>query len=241
MKLKELTLENCEQVRQWRNECLEALRTPFPLTKEMQEQFYRDVVCNRDARARYWGVWETKMLDDAAIIAQMKANNAVWQNASAAERTRLADENLQLGFSMGWTMDSNDIWNKPEDTMANEESTKCKSYDYFIGMIGLENIEWENRRAEISIILNPKFRGKGYGEQAVDLLLEQGFFYLNLEIIWGECYTCNPALKFWKNIAKKHTARCADVPYTKFWNYQYYDSFYFAFLKEDYNYVTNNT
>jgi RimJ/RimL family protein N-acetyltransferase len=241
MKLKELTLENCEQVRQWRNECLEVLRTPFLLTEEMQQRFYEETISNRNARARYWGVWGTKTFDNAAIIAQMKANNAAWQNGSAEERIRLTNENLRLGFSMGWTRDSSGVWYKPEDTMADAEYVPNVNLDTFIGMVGLENIEWENRRAEISIILDPEYRGKGFGEQAVNLLLEQGFFFMNLEIIWGECYTCNPALQFWKKIAKKYLARCADIPFTKFWKYQYYDSFYFAFLKEDYNYVRNNT
>jgi RimJ/RimL family protein N-acetyltransferase len=174
MKLKELTLENCEQVRQWRNECLEALRTPFPLTKEMQEQFYHNVVCDRNARARYWGVWK-----------------------------------------------------KPETSLnlANEK---------FIGMVGLENIEWENRRAEISIILNPEYRGKGYGGQAVDLLLEQGFMYLNLENIWGECYENNPSIDFWMKITSKHNPR--QIPQwmdcTKYYAGKYWDSFLFNIEKE---------
>jgi RimJ/RimL family protein N-acetyltransferase len=186
MKLKELSRLDVEQVRRWRNECLETLRTPFLLTEDMQQRFYEDTISSRNARARYWGIFE----------------------------------------------------HKHEEYPKNDLT--C-DYDILLGMIGLENIEWENRRAEISIILNPEYRGKGYGEQAVDLLLEQGFFFMNLEIIWGECYTCNPALQFWKKIAKKYMARCADVPFTKFWKSQYYDSFYFAFLKEDYNYVKNNT
>mgnify|MGYP001559050467 FL=1 len=51
-----LTAHDVEQVRQWRNQTPEALRTPFRLTAEMQQEFYRDVVCNRAARHRYWAV-----------------------------------------------------------------------------------------------------------------------------------------------------------------------------------------
>jgi RimJ/RimL family protein N-acetyltransferase len=168
MKLKELTLEDCERVRQWRNNCLESLRTPFLLTKEMQEQFYRDIICNRNARARYWGVW------------------------------------IEYG------------------------GESCRA-DEFIGMIGLENIEWENRRAEISIILNPEYRGKGYGERAVDLLLEQGFMYLNMENIWGECYENNPAIDFWMKITNKYNS--GRIPQwldcTKYYAGKYWDSLWF--------------
>ena len=90
MEFRELTMTDCEKVRQWRNQCLYALRTPFQLTQEMQEDFYKNTVCNRNAKARFWGIW-----------------------------------------------------------------IKDKVSSTFIGMCGLENIEWENSCAEISIILNP--------------------------------------------------------------------------------------
>jgi RimJ/RimL family protein N-acetyltransferase len=183
MKLKELSLQDCEQVRIWRNECLESLRTPFPLTKEMQEQFYHEVICNRHARARYWGLWETKT---------------------------------------------------PDDDLPKELVTVCKPYDYLIGMIGLENIEQENRRAEISIIINPEYKGKGYGTEAVDLLLDQGFDYLNLENIWGECYISNPAVvNFWAVICTKYKASWINIPNTKFYNGTYYGSQHFTINKKE--------
>ena len=56
MILKELTREDCEHAREWRNKCLESLRTPYALTKEMQSGFYDSVICNRDSCHRYWGV-----------------------------------------------------------------------------------------------------------------------------------------------------------------------------------------
>jgi RimJ/RimL family protein N-acetyltransferase len=188
MKLKELTLENCEQVRQWRNNCLESLRTPFPLTKEMQERFYHDIVCDRNARARYWGI----------------------------------HEEMNIPFSKDFL---EKIIPRPEK-------------DYYediliIGMVGLENIELENRRGEISIILNPDCRGKGYGEQAVDLLLEQGFMYLNLDNIWGEVYSCNKATAFWAKILKKYNGSSAILPNTKYWYRKYCYSTFFNIAKEE--------
>jgi RimJ/RimL family protein N-acetyltransferase len=56
MEFKELSLSDCEQVRQWRNQVPEMLRTSFLLTKEMQEKFYHEVVCDRNARSRFWGL-----------------------------------------------------------------------------------------------------------------------------------------------------------------------------------------
>jgi len=51
-----LTQEDCEQARRWRNDLRAMLRTPFMLTGEMQQAFYRDIVCNRSAPHRYWAV-----------------------------------------------------------------------------------------------------------------------------------------------------------------------------------------
>ena len=60
MILKALTLENLETARLWRNGLMAAWRTPYMLTKEMQEDFYRNVICNRQSNLRYWGFWVHK-------------------------------------------------------------------------------------------------------------------------------------------------------------------------------------
>lgn len=179
MKLKALSKSDCEQVRQWRNECLVALRTPYPLTEEQQARFYETVVCDRNARARYWGI----------------------------------------------TVNDKNIWDN--------------QFDKLIGMCGLENIEWENRRAEISIILNPECQGKGYGEKAVELLLKQGFNYLNLENIWGECYENNPAITFWQKIIIVHNGYGTAIPCTKYFNGEYFGSLHFTLFKN--NWTTAST
>ena len=56
LRLDALTADDCEEVRLWRNQHLEGLRTPFPLTEEQQEVFYANVVCDRDLPLRYWAV-----------------------------------------------------------------------------------------------------------------------------------------------------------------------------------------
>jgi RimJ/RimL family protein N-acetyltransferase len=56
MKLKPPTKENLELVRQWRNECMETLRTPYMLTEQQQEDFY-DSLCSRTSPHRYYELW----------------------------------------------------------------------------------------------------------------------------------------------------------------------------------------
>jgi len=162
MEFKVLTYEDCEKARTWRNQCMEALRTPYMLTEQQQAEFYSNTVCNRNAKARYWGI---------------------------------------------------------------------HVYDNLIGMCGIENIEYENRLGEISIILNPEQQRKGYGEQAVKMLLEKGFNFMNLENIYGESYLCNTATKFWLKMATRYRAKTRTLPNRKYWNGAYYNSLYFSFNK----------
>jgi RimJ/RimL family protein N-acetyltransferase len=188
MILNPLSPSDCERVRLWRNKSLAMLRTPFLLTEEMQADFYKNVVCNRNANARYWGIW-----DKATVIKPREA----WSSFDDKKHTT-------AGVAL-------------------------------IGMCGLENISWENRNAEISIIIDPDQQRKGYGAQAVALLLDQGFNYLNLENIFGECYTCNPAVEFWYRICKEYDVEKIYLPQRKYWQGKYYSSLYFNINKGAYN------
>lgn len=53
-----------------------------------------------------------------------------------------------------------------------------------LGAISLKDIDWVNRSAELGIFIGDKeFRNKGYGTEAINLLLEYGFKYINLNSI----------------------------------------------------------
>lgn len=159
MKLRELSREDCETIRQWRNQWLVSLRTPYMLTKEMQEDFYDKIICNRDSRHRYWAVY----IDDPILA---------------------------------------------------------------IG--GITNIQWENSVGEISLIVDPQHLGREIGTKSVELILDQAFNYMNLKTIYGECYMCNPAVDFWKKIVDKYKGFQTGMPSRKFWNGDYWGSYYFS-------------
>ena len=55
LSLEPLTEYGAELARQWRNEALETLRTPFPLTMEQQDSFYHSLQ-DRNSPHRYWQV-----------------------------------------------------------------------------------------------------------------------------------------------------------------------------------------
>lgn len=176
MKLGVLTRGQCQQVRLWRNECLETLRTPYPLTEEMQDRFYDDVICNPNSRHRYY-----------AIALNVKQT--------------FIDDRL-----------------------------KDRECERFIGMGGLTKIQWENRIAEISLMIAPEYRKKGYGKEAVFLLLDEAFNRLNLKTVCGEVYTCNPDYEFWAKMnTELHGNSWVALPQRKYWNGRYYNSVYFSF------------
>ncbi len=61
-----------------------------------------------------------------------------------------------------------------------------KDEGIFIGIISLQNIDWVNRNAEVSILIGEaEGRKLIYAEEAMKLIIEHGFFALNLHKIYG--------------------------------------------------------
>lgn len=111
-----------------------------------------------------------------------------------------------------------------------------------LACIGIVNIQWENRIGEISIIVNPEEVGKGYGTISFYELLKLGFYSLNLDNIFGECYSCSPHVKFWQKMIQDFNAEITVLPNRKYWNGFYYNSMYFNFNKDQYiNIKINDT
>jgi len=170
MRLKELTRENSQLIRKWRNEDLAGFRTAYPLTVEMQDDFYNKAICNRNSSHRYWAITAYELIQPS-----------------------------------------------------------------FIGMVGLTDIQQENGLAEISLIIHPDYRGKGCGEEAVSLVLDQAFNYLGLKTVFGECYQCSEAIPFWQKICDKYKAYTTTLPNRKYWDGNYYNSLYFSVSKDGFD------
>jgi len=120
------------------------------------------------------------------------------------------------------------FWAVEIDKIIDVDTTNDTFEPTLIGQGGFTNISLENRNAEISLIIDPEMRGKGYGKETVDLLLDQAFNYMNLHNIYGEVYDCNDVgLMFWDGIVKQYSSYFIDLPARKYWAGQYYDSHYF--------------
>jgi RimJ/RimL family protein N-acetyltransferase len=92
MKLETLTRDQCQQVRVWRNNEPEFLRTPYLLTEKMQDDFFDNVVNNRDSKHRYFALIEleengyeklNKPQYFHRFIGMVGLTNIEWENGTA--------------------------------------------------------------------------------------------------------------------------------------------------------------
>lgn len=68
-----------------------------------------------------------------------------------------------------------------------------KGQDKHIGNIGLHRIDWKNRQAELGIMIGERDEwDKGYGAEAIGLMLGYGFERLNLHRVYLRVYANNP-------------------------------------------------
>lgn len=97
----------------------------------------------------------------------------------------------------------------------------------------LEDINWINRTATLGIFIGDKeFRSKGYGTEAIRLILEYGFKYMNLYNIKLDLMEFNErALKCYEKCGFKEYGRRRKC---KFVNGKYYDSISMDILADEF-------
>jgi GNAT superfamily N-acetyltransferase len=118
------------------------------------------------------------------------------------------------------------------DNVINNRDSKPRYYALihdkdFIGMGGLTNIEWENGTAEISLIISPEYRGRGWGKKAVDLLRHEAILNMRLNGLYGEVYDCGNR-KFWEKIVSFHGGYKTDLVKRKYWEGVMFGSMWFS-------------
>jgi hypothetical protein len=174
MRFRELRFNDMDFILSIRASNPDALRTPYLLTLEQQQDWYRNVVCNRSFNARYW-----------AIETEFSVSS--------------------VGFGDG-------------------RNTKTR----MIGYGGIQSIEWENKRGEMSLLLDQCCTIAERREAAI-LTLFQGFNYMNLDNIYTEDYECNNEFSIWYNFAHELGAYITGLPNTKFLDGKYYNSMFANF------------
>ena len=109
-----------------------------------------------------------------------------------------------------------------------------------IGTVSLEKINWRNRTATLGIFIGEKdYHSKSYGTEAINLILEYGFKYLNLHSIKLDLVSANER-------AHKSYLKCGfkDTGYTRdniFINGKYYDKLHMDILENEFTgeYIRN--
>ena len=112
--------------------------------------------------------------------------------------------------------------------------------DKLIGTIGLENIDHFKRKATLGIFIGDlEYRGKGYGAEAIRLILDYGFNYLNLNNIKLDLIEFNErALACYRKCGFKEYGRRRKC---QFVNGKWYDTIEMDILAEEFkgDYIKN--
>lgn len=112
--------------------------------------------------------------------------------------------------------------------------------DKMIGTVALESIDNINRTATLGIFIGDKeYRSKGYGTEAIKLILDFGFNYMNLNSIKLDLMEFNErALKCYEKCGFKEYGRRRKC---RFVNGKYYDDIEMDILAEEFkeSYIKN--
>ena len=106
--------------------------------------------------------------------------------------------------------------------------------DKLVGTIGLENFNWISRTGTLGIFIGDSdYRDNGYGTEAINLLLEYGFKYLNLHCIKLDLLSINErAHKCYLKCGFKDTGKTREAI---FLNGKYYDRLHMDILENEFN------
>ena len=75
----------------------------------------------------------------------------------------------------------------------------------FLGVCAIEDIVWPHRVGWVSIALGPDYHGKGYGKEAMELLINYAFNEVNLHRIQLSVFSYNEsAIKLYESLGFTH-------------------------------------
>ena len=124
---------------------------------------------------------------------------------------------------------------------ANEEMKQRRAFTFaieripecdMIGSLGLHDIDWLSRNAVLGIAIYPKkFWGKGYGTEALELLIDYGWTHLNLRRIHLGVHDFNPRAK---HVYEKLGFRLYGTAHKRFYvNGEYVDTHYMELFRTE--------
>lgn len=103
-----------------------------------------------------------------------------------------------------------------------------------IGDVALQDIDWRNRSCSVGLgIQKIEHRSKGYGSEAVGLMLEYGFNNLGLNRIWAN--TLEPNIGAQKSLEKAHFVLEGRSRKAEYFAGRYFDKIHYGLLRDEYN------
>ncbi len=112
-----------------------------------------------------------------------------------------------------------------------EITFRIEKEDELIGEIRIKNIKWYNRKAELSLMIAPRYQGKGYGTGALKKIIEYAFNTMNFYRLEAEVIDFNEA-------SKRLVEKCGflfegRLREAKYVNGKYYDILRYGLLKKE--------
>lgn len=108
-----------------------------------------------------------------------------------------------------------------------------KKINEVIGVANLNNVNLINRNTKLSIVIMNEFQNKGYGTEALKLLLDFSFKTLNLELVIIDVMSNNDrGIKVYEEKIK--FKRDGTLRKRGFKNNKYYDEIYLSMTKKEY-------
>lgn len=103
----------------------------------------------------------------------------------------------------------------------------------YIGNIGLHDIDYENRRAELGIIIGEKaYWGQGYGSDAIHTMLHWAFDHLNLNRVSLRVYAYNErGIRCYQKCGFRHEGTLRQARYL---DGQYFDEWIMGILRDEF-------
>ncbi|MFY0544387.1 GNAT family N-acetyltransferase [Brevibacillus sp. H7] len=124
------------------------------------------------------------------------------------------------------------IEGKSQDTSSLLLLIALRETDEVIGDIALQSIDSYNRNANIRIAIEEPYQGKGYGSEAMKLMLDYGFGIVNLHRIELNVFAYNErATHVYEKIGFKKEGVQRDALY---YNHQYHDSILMSILEDEF-------
>ena len=123
-------------------------------------------------------------------------------------------------------------WKQRQERKAFHFAIETITDNKLIGGTGLFEIDWTSRSAMVGIsIYNPKYWGKGYGEESMNLLLSFAFRNLNLNRVELDTFDFNTrAQKCYLKVGFKEVGRRRKA---RFIDGQYHDDMIMDVLKDE--------